>query len=165
MSRGRIKPLIDVRADNRNCRLTYWLNRRLYSAPTAYGILFQQPHTGAIASRLYKSTIGNPPPVERLIPLLWRGGKLRLTGWHSPPVEGWQAPLDGVVFCVLTIFTTSQPPCATNSPPVERLIPLLWRGGKLRLNHHPTSQPLCATNSPPVEGWQAPLDGVVVPGA
>ena len=23
-----------VRTDNQNCRLTYWLNRRLYSAPT-----------------------------------------------------------------------------------------------------------------------------------
>ena len=32
-----------VRADNRKCRLTYWLNRRLCFAPTAYDILFQQP--------------------------------------------------------------------------------------------------------------------------
>ena len=78
---------------------------------------------------------------------------------NSPPVEGCQAPPDGVVF---------PSPGGDNSPPVEgcqapldgvvssylhKAIPLLRRGVKLRLT---------GWYSPPVEGCQAPPDGVVV---
>ena len=33
---------LNFRADNRKCRLTYWLNRRLYSAPTIFINLMAQ---------------------------------------------------------------------------------------------------------------------------
>ena len=59
---------------------------------------------------------------------------------NSPPVEGCQAPLDGVVVAGL-----------------HQSIPLLWRGVKFRLTGRLcrvcTSQfPSCGGNSPPVEG-------------
>ena len=68
---------------------------------------------------------------------------------NSPPVEGCQAPLDGVVVACL-----------------HQSIPLLWRGVRLRLTGWCTTAcaPIPQTvgaNSPPMEGCQAPLDGVV----
>ena len=63
-----------------------------------------------------------------VILLLWRGGRRSPDGVvaevsaqgavsvHSPPVEGWQAKLDGVVAAYL-----HKVQC--------RYIPLLWRGG------------------------------------
>ena len=58
---------------------------------------------------------------------------------NSPPVEGWQAKLDGVVASYLHLA-----------------IPLLWRGGKRSLTGW---LPRICTNivpdhSPPVEGWR-----------
>ena len=71
---------------------------------------------------------------------------------NSPPVEGCQAPLDGVVVWVLYQLTPLL--WRGNSPPVEgwqakldgvvvwvlyQLTPLLWRGGKRSLTgwlHH-----------------------------
>ena len=107
----------------------------------------------------------------QLIPLLWRGVKLCLTGWlcgfcisNSPPVEGWQAKLDGVVVWVLhqqflwrgvklclTGWLCGF--CTSNSPPVEGCQAPLDGGGCVGS---------VSAHSPPVEGWQAPLDGVVV---
>ena len=65
-------------------------------------------------------------------PLLWRGVKLRLTGWCSSLVEGCQASLDGVVL---------SPPAEGCQAPLDGVvsshlhlaIPLLRRGVKLRL--------------------------------
>ena len=55
------------------------------------------------------SAPGNSPPVEAN---------------NSPPVEGWQAKLDGVVV-----------PCLHQAIPLlwRQTIPLLWRGGKRSL--------------------------------
>ena len=80
-----------------------------------------------------------------------------LTGWlhrictnivpdHSLPVEGCQAPLDGVVASYL-----------------HQTIPLLWRGGRRSLTGwlHRICTNIVPDHSPPVEGWQAQPDGVV----
>ena len=48
-----------VGADYRKCRLTYWLNRRLYPVPTVHGILFQQPHVSP-PLRCLKYFLGSP---------------------------------------------------------------------------------------------------------
>ena len=67
---------------------------------------------------------------------------------HSSPVEGCQAPLDGVVASYL-----------------HQTIPLLWRGGRRSLTgwlHRGAVEKVSAlVHSPPVEGWQAQPDGVV----
>ena len=81
-----------------------------------------------------------------------------LTGWYSPPLEGWRAKPDGVVSSYL-----------------HPAIPLLWRGGRRSLTGWYSPPPggvagearrggvlvSAPGNSPPVEGWQAQPDGVV----
>ena len=79
-----------VRTDNRKCRLTYWLNRRLCSAPTAYEILFQQPHNTAIASRLYPAAQPDGVVVScahQSIPL-HRRGMVRPYGLRDSMAQG-----------------------------------------------------------------------------
>ena len=75
---------------------------------------------------------------------------------YSPPVEGCQAPPDGVVFCVPTIFTL------TNR--LRHQIMQTTRNASslhvYRLRHQ-IMQTVGADYSPPVEGCQAPPDRVV----
>ena len=52
--------------------------------------------------------------IEKVLPLHKSNHHISLTmktvgADHSPPVEGWQAQPDGVVFCVPTIFTPTAP--------------------------------------------------------
>ena len=70
-----------VRADNRKCRLTYWLNRRLCSAPTVHEILFQQPHDTTTPSgyACHPSTGGELPVQAQRVRADNR--KCRLTYW------------------------------------------------------------------------------------
>ena len=46
-----------IRVDNRKCRLTYWLNRRLYSAPTILWKIIQTRHNHPVGL--------HPPPLHR----------------------------------------------------------------------------------------------------
>ena len=73
-----------------------------------------------------------------------RGGSFPSSGGsNSPPVEGWQAQPDGVVF----------PSSGGVAGEARRGgIPLLWRGG---------GRSLTGWYSPPLEGWRAKPDGVV----
>ena len=83
---------------------------RVYTSqfPSVEG--WQAKPDGVVVSCLHQS-----------IPLLWRGVKLCLTGWwpricisivlvNSPPAEGCQAPLDGVVAPYLYKYSASQFP-------------------------------------------------------
>ena len=98
-----------------------------------------------------------------------------LTGWHSPPVEGWQAKLDGVVVPCLhpaipllrrggrrsltgwlcRVYTRQFPSCGGEMTSTDTLL----QSHRVRTRR----RSLTGWHSPPVEGWQAKLDGVVVP--
>ena len=96
------------------------------------------------------------------IPLLRRGVKLRLTGWcvsaipllktgwYSPPVEGCQAPLDGVVSC---ICTQQFPSCGWEMTSTD----ILLQSYRVCTRRRSLTGwvLVSAGNSPPMEGWQA----------
>ena len=105
-------------------RLTYWFNRRFYLTGWLWHVL------------------------HPAIPFLWMGGRLQPDGvvvavsapGNSPPVEGWQASLDGVVVAVLHQSIPLlwrggrlQPDGVVAWRYLHPAIPLLWRGGRLRL--------------------------------
>ena len=90
---------------------------------------------------------GNSPPVEGcqapldgVVFCITTKSTKTVRADNSPPVEGWQAKLDGVVFCITTKSTKT----------VRQIIPLLWRGGRRSLTGwlYRSAQ----GNSPPMEG-------------
>ena len=75
---------------------------------------------------------------------------------YSPPVEGWRAKPDGVVFAYPP---NSQKPEGGSFPSCGGVAGEARRGGFLRT--HQTHKTVGADYSPPVEGWRAKPDRVV----